>query len=479
MVHRRFLKGCGDAFAAPTYPVTRQGVVSTTLLLTVLAVVAWWQTAPALGQDRVKSEKSTLELAIADLCALAKPGDKYLESVPDASKLGVDQILAFEENQYFVYVLGIAQAAKGKPDAPSLVRRVFLLKPSVFVVDDQIRSQGAVPWVLQGSNPPKIEGRRAHLAEGTRQVVCETLLPRNTTLKAVDNSLVESAPKPDARETRFLHVIRIDQPDPKKETWGVEKNGLLQLTIPGKERTFQLTLAPGDAAGKIAVLKPDGKPLLAKRLLPSGIMPHGKEGVGLIERWDSAYRRDRKPGWDTGRPSVHLKKVVEDGTIRPCRAVVLGCGTGTNAIYLAGKGFDVTGVDIAPTALTLAEGKAQKAGVKVKWVVADVLALPKSEPFEFIFDRGCYHGVRRGNAAGYVATAGQLTRPGSRILILAGNANEARHYGPPRVKQQDICGDFSEAFDIVWLQETKFDLGAPDGNGPLAWSILLRRKKEK
>ena len=36
--------------------------------------------------------------------------------------------------------------------------------------------------------------------------------------------------------------------------------------------------------------------------------------------------------------------VVEDGTIKPGKALVLGCGTGTNAVYLASKGFEVTGV---------------------------------------------------------------------------------------------------------------------------------------
>ena len=42
--------------------------------------------------------------------------------------------------------------------------------------------------------------------------------------------------------------------------------------------------------------------------------------------------------------AVELKKAVENGTIKPGRAVVLGCGAGTNSIYLAAKGFDVTAI---------------------------------------------------------------------------------------------------------------------------------------
>ena len=95
-------------------------------------------------------------------------------------------------------------------------------------------------------------------------------------------------------------------------------------------------------------------------------------------------------------------------------------------IYLASKGFDVTAIDIAPTALSQAREKADRAGVKVRWLLANVLSLPKLEPFEFIFDRGCYHEVRFDNAPAYVETVRRLSLPGrTRFLLLAGNPNEA------------------------------------------------------
>ena len=59
----------------------------------------------------------------------------------------------------------------------------------------------------------------------------------------------------------------------------------------------------------------------------------------------------------------------------------------------------MTGIDIAPTALIRAQAKAAEAGVKVHWLLADVTAVPSLEAFDVVFDRGCYHGVRRGNAA--------------------------------------------------------------------------------
>jgi SAM-dependent methyltransferase len=177
--------------------------------------------------------------------------------------------------------------------------------------------------------------------------------------------------------------------------------------------------------------------------------------------------------------ATELKKAVEDGTIRPGRAVVLGCGLGTNAIDLAGKGFDVTAIDVAPTALSRAEARARKAGVRVRWLVADVLAPPKLEPFDFLFDRGCYHHVRGINAAAFVEMARRLSHAGSRLLILAGSARGPRRGGPPRIKESEIRGDFSESFDFQHLREIRFDSRDLNRKGAPAWSVLLRRKDEK
>jgi hypothetical protein len=107
------------------------------------------------------------------------------------------------------------------------------------------------------------------------------------------------------------------------------------------------------------------------------------------------------------------------------------------------------------------------------------VAPPDLKPFDFVFDRGCYHNVRRYNAKGYVAALKKLTRPGARVLILAGNANEKKHYGsetPPRVKEEDIRSDFADGFKIKWLNEIRFDTRGSEEKRALAWSIFLERK---
>ena len=140
---------------------------------------------------------------------------------------------------------------------------------------------------------------------------------------------------------------------------------------------------------------------------------------------------------------------------------------------------DVTAIDIAPTALSQARRKARKAGVSVGWLLADVLSPPNLKPFDFIYDRGCYHVVRDQNLVAYLDTVRRYSRPGTQFLLLTGNSNEpARDYGPPRVTEEEIRNDFLSLFDLEWLQESRFEISRPGAVSPLAWSVLLRRKSK-
>lgn len=80
------------------------------------------------------------------------------------------------------------------------------------------------------------------------------------------------------------------------------------------------------------------------------------------------------PAWDMG-PRRELVDLVENGRIQPCRVIILGSGTANNAIFLAQKGFDVTGVDYAKNAIELGQKRAQKAGVQINFLQDDLTNL--------------------------------------------------------------------------------------------------------
>src|SRR4051812_48960455 len=115
-----------------------------------------------------------------------------------------------------------------------------------------------------------------------------------------------------------------------------------------------------------------------------------------LNRWEDRYQKGDTP-WETGLPSSELQRVLAEATIQPGRAVELGCGTGASAVWLSSQGFDVTALDLSAAAIDRAHQRAKDANVRVNFLVADVLRPPTdlTGPFDFFFDRGCYHAVRR------------------------------------------------------------------------------------
>lgn len=195
-----------------------------------------------------------------------------------------------------------------------------------------------------------------------------------------------------------------------------------------------------------------------------------------LTAWNDRYRDGNVP-WDTGRPSSELQAVLREQSIEPCRALDLGCGTGTNSVWLAQQGFEVTGLDVAPLAVERAEERARAAGVNARFLAADILNLPDPDrPFSFFLDRGCYHAVRRGAPGLYASAVARQLAPGARGLILAGNANETHDPGPPVVTEEQIRTEIGAEFEILDLHEFRFDEAAGVPARFLGWSCLVAKR---
>jgi SAM-dependent methyltransferase len=131
------------------------------------------------------------------------------------------------------------------------------------------------------------------------------------------------------------------------------------------------------------------------------------------------YFRRNMP-WDTNITPPEVVQLIEREKFPPGRALDLGCGTGTNAIYLAQHGFETIGVDFVPRAIQQARAKADAARVKVEFRCADVLQPGAfAHPFDLILDIGCLHNLDAAAQTRYAANVRQWTHPGSVVLIYA------------------------------------------------------------
>jgi len=145
----------------------------------------------------------------------------------------------------------------------------------------------------------------------------------------------------------------------------------------------------------------------------------GRVRSAVPARWKFAWRyRVGDTPWDTGITPPEVMEFL--ARARPGKALDLGCGTGTNALEMARRGWRVTGVDFAPRAIREARRKAAREGLEVEFLAADVSdlrALPGG--YDYALDIGCLHSLPEKSRAGYAAGLGRLVRPGGVYMLYA------------------------------------------------------------
>jgi SAM-dependent methyltransferase len=192
--------------------------------------------------------------------------------------------------------------------------------------------------------------------------------------------------------------------------------------------------------------------------------------------WDARYAENDLP-WDSGKPDIHLVGVLERHGIRPGNALEIGCGTGTNAIWLAQHGFDVTGQDIAPQAIAKARAKVAAAGVKCDLFAGDILVdQVVGAPYQFVYDRGVFHVFDAAqDQSRFAARVAELLAPDGVWHSLVGSTDgPPRETGPPRHSATEIAVAVEPYFEILELSSTTFD--REDHGHARAWVVVARRR---
>lgn len=157
------------------------------------------------------------------------------------------------------------------------------------------------------------------------------------------------------------------------------------------------------------------------------------------------YRAGLTP-WNHSTPSGPLVALASRRT--PGVALDLGCGTGTDARYLAGLGWQVTAVDYIASAITTA--RQHDLGGRVTWRVGDVTAPGQVDPdgalaasCDLILDNGCLHGIPAAARLGWAATVNQVAGPHATLLVRAAPPRRGR-LGPAGITAEEIAALLGE-----------------------------------
>lgn len=146
------------------------------------------------------------------------------------------------------------------------------------------------------------------------------------------------------------------------------------------------------------------------------------------EHWNRRYA-GRELLW-TASPNRFL--VAETEELAPGRALDLACGEGRNAVWLAQRGWTVTGVDFSDVALDKALRLASAGEVEVRWVPADLREY-RAEPQAYELVLLFYLQVPAAERTPIVRAAAAGVSPGGTLLLVAHDRSNLEHgYGGPQ-----------------------------------------------
>jgi methyl halide transferase len=153
------------------------------------------------------------------------------------------------------------------------------------------------------------------------------------------------------------------------------------------------------------------------------------------EFWEQRFASGTTP-WDRGEANPQLVSWLAAGTLKPCRILIPGCGSGYEAAVLAKAGFDVTALDYAPIAIERTRKLLDAQGLKATLVDADALTWRPDRPFDAIYEQTCLCALYPDQWRAYADQLQRWLKPNGKLFalfvqFLRPEAAQGQIQGPP------------------------------------------------
>ena len=192
-----------------------------------------------------------------------------------------------------------------------------------------------------------------------------------------------------------------------------------------------------------------------------------------MDFFDSAYTGT--PPWDIGRPQKEFVELVRRGEITGS-VLDIGCGTGEHALFFAGEGYEVWGIDSSPLAIGKAKEKAAGRGLHVQFLVLNALDLSSlTRKFDTATDSGLFHTLSDEDRPLFVDNLAAVLSPGGKYFMLCFSDLEPPGYGPRRITEREIRESFRDGWTINYIRPATFE-SRTRAEGPRAWLSSISKR---
>jgi SAM-dependent methyltransferase len=196
------------------------------------------------------------------------------------------------------------------------------------------------------------------------------------------------------------------------------------------------------------------------------------DATGWFEKlYAEAATGDAEVPWDRAEPSPLLVDWFRGVTGAGRTALVVGCGLGRDAEFVAGLGFATTAFDISETAVRVARERHR--GTAVDYRVADLLDPPPEwrRAFDLVVESHNVQALPRRLRDRAIASVGTLVAPGGTLLVLAAQAAADDREGPPwPLTRAEVDAFATGGLTAVSVEE----VARPDDPLALRWRAEFR-----
>lgn len=180
--------------------------------------------------------------------------------------------------------------------------------------------------------------------------------------------------------------------------------------------------------------------------------------------------------WDNHAVPGPLQELIK--TLPAGRMLDVGCGTGTDAIWCAQRGWEVTGIDAVSVPIRRARRNVRAAGVAVRLLHANIARLAPAlagSDYTLIQDIGCFAGLSDAGRHRAATTMTEVAARGARLLIFAFAPGGGGRFGPRRIEPSEIRTLFA-AWDVEFSRPAdELEIQGPMRDAARHWHQLVKR----